>query len=409
VRLGRGVRVDAEHPRRREDGARIVGAVGGDLAHDGDPAGLGLAGGAGGARHDQAHGAQRLRLGQRDEATTQRQDAPARARPKRIARDREEALAVVAALEHVVQGRPRDGVAAAGARARHARRVEAEHEPDAIDGRGLGEVDPQRPARAARSARPPARVGAVDGPGGVEAPEGAVVAGHPVAQHVARALEGLDLAHDGRPGVGAVDDQAQATRVGVDEPGAVRRLRPHLAGGTGIARRRLIGAVEGDPRGLAAGRRGPARDGAAGALGTLGGRSRLPVEHGGDAAGGRGAEGGPHHAEVHRPRERRDPAPLQLAGASRPGRVVATVDREARVVPRGIGRMHRAQIGRVQRVEQPAARVGDDERTRAGTTGVGQDDGERRREGHERQAVKRAERPDGAGTGRVWLGLGHGV
>ena len=62
------------------------------------------------------------------------------------------------------------------------------------------------------------------GVGRAEAGVGAVVAGLAVAEHVVRALDGLHLAQDGGPGVGAVDDQAQPAGVGVDEPRPARRL-----------------------------------------------------------------------------------------------------------------------------------------------------------------------------------------
>ena len=297
VRLRRGVRVDAEQPRAARMG-RVSSA-----RYAASSRTTGTAPAIGSPSRPVApimtrRSARTVRASrERDEAAAQRKDRPVR--PERLARHGNKALAVLARLEHVAHGRPRHRVAAAETGTRHAGRVEARargaRDRWAADREGRRAAStapcPARPPSGARTSRRWRRPRGSPG----YAPSSLASA---VAQHVARALDGLHLAKDGRPGVGPVDDEPQAARVGVHEPGAARGLRQAVAATRrGAARSRRAGT---HPSSLVGGRADstpfdPWR------------RTRLPVEDGGHAARRRRAEVCADQAHVHRLRERGRP------------------------------------------------------------------------------------------------------
>ncbi len=134
------------------------------------------------------------------------------------------------------------------------------------------------------------------------------------------------------------------------------------------------------------------------------GGPHLPAEVRRHPARRRAPEASAHQPEMHGLGERRRPLPLRLAGAARPHRVIAPVDRQARLLPRRIGRSHGEQIGRVQSVEDRRSRADDGERARGGGAYAGERDAERdgegdrdEREGRAREhGPRRTRRPEAA-------------
>ena len=381
ARLAGRIGVHAQDPRRGEDRPRVVGSVRGHLADDRDAVGVGAPIGTRRPDHGQSECADGPGVGDRHQTTPDRKNRSVG--PGRFGRHSLESKAVFARLEGITDGTPCDRVAATGGRPWDARPVQSDNESDAIDRRRLRQIDTERPVPLAARADPAVGVRPVDRVGCRKAWARTVVARLAAAQDIAGALDCLNVTEHGRPRVGPRHDEPQAARVGVHEPRSPRRQRWQHRDRRGA----LVRPGEAHPgvvaRGIAIAR-----------LAARTGFEHLPLERRRNAARRRNPPEGPDDPQMGGPHERGVPCPRLRTGASGPCRVRASVDGEAGLVLRGIGRSHGEPVGGAQRIEHRGPFVRRDEshgvRSRlGGLDGPAERDGQDRREQHERRSRHR--------------------